>query len=153
MILAFCWCAGLLLGCFCARQTSDIHFPLMHRAAESSVSIVGLVAVLLPFLLSAFAVLSSLKWVILPLCFAKAFSFSFTASLISSAFASAGWLLRMMLLFTDSITLPVLLLFWFRSFDDSDFRLSRTVFLCLTFLIFVMGIDYCMVAPFLASIL
>lgn len=150
--LAFCWILGLFSGAILAQHADEIQFSLMRRAAFCPVSIVGLFAVLLPFLITAFAVCVSNYWLFLPIAFSKAFLFSYNACIVSAAFGNAGWLVRYLLLFTDACTIPILLWLWIRGICGYRSRFVRIVGLCAILSVAVGFIDFCIVSPFLAML-
>ena len=115
LFLAFCWCGGLICGIL-AYSTAGVSFaPMMRGAAFGAVSIAGLLGITtLPFLISAFAVSFSMAWLLFPVCFCKAFAFSFVSMGVLQAFGSAGWLVRLLLLFSDCTGMPLLYGFWLR---------------------------------------
>lgn len=152
--LGYSWILGLIFGGLAAVFVSNDVSSLMHAASVSRVSIVGLLSVyLFPLLFSALAVYMNLPYLLLPICFLKAVSFSYLAMGVSIAFGSAGWLVRLLLMFSDLASFPILWWFWSRSRSGSHGSLLRffTAALCLAA---VFGsIDYCLVAPFLANLL
>ena len=145
------WCLGLVLGICYVSQADGSFFVLMRRAAESPVSIVGLLAVLvLPFLITAFAVLISRPQLLILLAFLKAFSFGACACCVDQAFLSAGWLLRIFLMFSDLLSLPVLLWLWLRCISGERRRTVRDLVFSGVLLAAVGTVDYCLVSPALA---
>lgn len=153
IFLAFCWCAGLLGGCILSRQTDQIHFSLMREAVNRSVSIVGLFAVLLPFLISAIAVYFTQVWLIFPVSFLKAFSFAYVAASVTQAFGTCGWLIRLLLLFTDVCTVPILFWCWLRFLNGSLNKRSAEMMLCAAICIAICGFDYFVISPFLNGLI
>ncbi len=153
IILAFCWFAGLLTGCFFADHAGNIHVSLMRRAVSSSVTIAGLVVVLLPFLFSALAVCLSKTWLFLPICFLKSFQFAYLGGLVNISFGNAGWLIRLLLLFTDGWVIPVLLWIWFRWIGAGGRQAVRQIAVCAVFCAVVWSIDYFVVSPFLGMLI
>lgn len=153
VFLAFCWCMGLLLGAFLAQHAGEVHLSLMRRAVSCPVSIVGLFAVLLPFLFTAFAVVISNCWLYYPIAFFKAFLFSYHACVVSAAFGSAGWLVRYLFLFTDACTIPILLWLWILGTGNHNSGLLRRTVICTLLSVAVGMIDFCFVSPFLAMLI
>lgn len=153
IILAFCWFAGLLTGCFFADHAGNIHFSMMRRAVSGSVSIAGLVVVLLPFLFTAIAVYLSRTWLFLPFCFFRAFRFAYVAGLVSGSFGASGWLVRLLLLFTDGCQMPVLLWIWFRWIGNGGRKAVHQICVCAILSAVVWGIDYFVVSPFLGMLI
>ena len=112
--LAACFLTGLILG---IRMSHGVDFSvsLMRGALSSTVSIVRLLSVLLlPLLFSALAVFFSKPQLLYPIAFLKAFVFSFVSAGICTGFGSAGWLARPLIMFSDSLSLPMLWLYWLR---------------------------------------
>lgn len=153
IILAFCWCAGLLTGCFFANHAGNIHFTMMRRAVSCPVSIAGLVVMLLPFLLSAFAVYFSKTWLFLPFCFFESFQFAYLAGLVSVSFGEAAWLIRLLLFFTEGWIIPVLLWIWFHWIGTGGKQAVRQIAVCAVFCTVIWSIDYFVVSPFLGMLI
>ena len=153
IILAFCWFAGLLTGCFFADHAGNFHYSMMRRAVSGSVSIAGLVVVVLPFLFSAFAVYLSKTWLFLPFCFFEGFQFAYLAGLVSASFGEAAWLIRLLLFFTEGWVIPVLLWLWFRWIGEGGRQAIRQIAVCAVFCAVVWSIDYFVVSPFLGMLI
>lgn len=152
--LASFWCLGLLLGGVAAAGTGSGFAVSLYRCARQSVPMLRLIVLLLlPFLFSAFAVSLSQPWLTLPICFAKAFLVSFCACACMHSFGSAGWLICMLLMFSDGCLLPLLCWFWLRHGDGTRQALARDTAACAVVTILVGSLDASLIAPFLASIL
>lgn len=90
MILALCWSFGLLFG-FCPHAQAELDVSWMRGLRYRAVSIVSLLRViLLPFLLSAFAVLLSAPALRLPVCFCKAYLHGYADYSVFRAVAMVG---------------------------------------------------------------
>ncbi len=153
VLLAFFWSLGLASGILFAAASGETFFLLVRTAASRRVSIVGLVAsCYLPFLLSAFAVFIGKQKLLYPIVFLKALLFSWCAIASSAAFSSAGWLVRPMLQFTDILTVPVLCWFSLRHTSDHG-MLFRDFSICTLLFVLAGSLDYCLVSPFLASLI
>lgn len=154
VFLASFWTLGLLSGAACSVSASDSIVPLMHAAAECCVSITGLLtAILLPFLLSALAVFIQVPRLIYPIAFCKAFLVSFLGLGVMIAYGSAGWLVRLLLMFGDCCITPLLFWYWNRQLSAQhrrSFGLTTTVFLAA---LCIGSFDYCIVTPFLAAVI
>ena len=154
VLLSGCWLTGLLFGLLFAPYAGEIYVSLMRSAPLCSVSIVGLIAVVLvPFLLSAFAVHCKKAGLLLFLCFCKAFMHALCAGGISLAFGNADWLVRFLLLFSDCCTLPLFCWFCFRCLCYGEQYLRQDFLFCLAVLIAVCGFDYMVVSPFLVVLI
>ena len=152
-VLASFWAAGLLLGALAAISADDLLASTMRTAVSGGMSISGLLsALLLPLLFSAFAVYVS-KPLLLPVVFLKAFLFAYTGAGILAAFGSAGWLIACLLMFSDALMLPLLWCFWLRSVSQPRRELLRSGAFCLAGAALIGCFDYCLVAPFLASLI
>lgn len=153
IVLAFLYCAGLLIGAMLAVQASDCFLTWMRSVEIIRMSIVGLLTVTtLPFLISALAVLISQSWLLFPICFLKALSFGFCSGGVWFVFGSAGWLGCGLLLFTDLCALPVLFCYWLRHIEGTKTALSEAA-LYMSLLFLAGSLDHCLISPFAAGIL
>ena len=154
ILLAFSWLLGLGAGGLVFRDTGDSIASLMRLAAVSQMSIVGLFFnILLPFLLSAFAVYIGLPKLLLIVCFGKAFTYAFVACGIFACYDGSGWLIRWLLLFSDSCSLVLLYGYAMRHISGAG-RFSLSSFLVLMVGIGLLtGVDYTMISPFLRRLL
>ncbi len=147
------WTAGLCCGGILACQASEPYFLLMRRAANGPVSIIGLLAAVgLPFLAVLFCVYISRPKLIYWICFIKACSFTTTGFGTMAAFGSAGWLVRFLLQFTDTLSLPALCWFALRHLDGDKEGLWADAAVCCISLICLGWIDLSYVSPFLAAL-
>lgn len=152
-LLALCWCLGLLLGILAASASDDL-VSMMRRSLSCPVSIPGLLAAtVLPFLLSAYAVSLSEPWLLLPICMVKAFGFGFCAFGVSLAFGSAGWLVRLLFLFSDVCVIPVLFFYWLRHIRGDAARSYRDLVCCLIAAVAIGAMDLYFVSPFLVKLI
>lgn len=152
-ILAFFWTLGLMLGILCSGVAGDTLTPLMRTAVSRCVSFSGLLtAVLLPFLLSMLALYLHKPWLFVPIAFLKAFLFSYTGFGVMVAFDSAGWLVRLLLMFSDCCTMPIL--FWFWAAQINGCRKCLLSIATPILLAAAIGsFDFYVVSPFLATLI
>ncbi len=151
--LAFAWITGLLFGVITSLSAGAHLASLMRMTAYSPVSIVGLLsAMLLPLLCSAFAVYISCPRLLSPIAFVKAFFYAYFCFGVFAGFGSAGGLIRLLLIFSDTAMLPVLWLYWLRSTGSPGQFLYRTV-PAIAAAVLIGSIDYSVISPFLAQIL
>lgn len=151
--LAVTWFFGLLFGIYNAMHASDSLLRMMRGVFLSAVSIQGLLSVvLLPFLLSAFAVYIRQYWLMIPIIFTKALTFAFCACCIDRIFGSAGWLIRSLVIFSDGCMIPVLIWFWLRQSDHKPLQLNTLTAYAL-FAVSIGILDYCLVSPYLAMLI
>ena len=153
LTLVFSLISGLSLGIILASTLEESFLLLMRTAVSTRVSIVGLFAVsYLPFLFSAFAVYIRKPKLILIILFIKAFMFVFCGLLSAAAFPSAGWLVRILLQFSDCLLLPVLC--WFAVRQTTGYGNFKKDFSYCTALFVIAGsLDYCVVSPFLVMLI
>lgn len=154
MVLALAWLLGLVAGYeLYLSMDSDIS-SLMRGVSHDSVSIVGLLlSVLLPFLCSAFAVFISLPGLLIPIGFGKACLLSFVSFGILLSYGSAGWLFRLLLMFSDIFTAPLLYWYMHRHLQpDSRFSMPESIAV-LSVSILIGSIDSVYILPFLAGMI
>lgn len=154
VFLAFSWLAGLVSGIFAFSAAGDTFLPLMRSCLYGSVSIISLLCVtILPFLFSTLAVYVSEPWLLLAVSFGKAFLFSLIAVGISVSFGSAGWLMRLLLMFSDFCVLPLLYWFWLRHISGQRVFNGFEIAAVLSLFVLIGSVDYCVISPFLASLI
>ena len=153
-LLALSWFSGMLLGTCAALAASEFLVPMMRQSVTRSVSIPGLLAAsTIPFLFSAFAVSLSEPWLLLIISTLKAFGFSFCACGVSLAFGQSSWLVRFLFLFSDHCLIPLMFLYWLRHIQgQATARLWESA-VCIGVAVLVGCMDYCLVAPFLVSLI
>lgn len=154
LFLAFFWTAGWGFGSWFGSTAEEFVVALMRRACEGNVSIVSLLFVtLLPFLISTFVVLHNAVYLLLPLAFCKAFLISNICCAVAACFGSAGWLVGILLLFSEFCAAPVLYGFWRRHISGRQ-SLSVEEILGFCVWIFLIGsINFRIISPFLASLI
>ena len=151
---AFVWVSGLILGAL-TSVSADISLASTMRAALcGGMSIFGLlVVVLLTLFLSAYAVYFSQPVLLVSVVFLKAFLFAYTGAGLLTLYPSSGWLIRYLLMFSDTLMMP--LLWWFWLCAESGERvalLHRTAFSTLV-ACSIGCVYYALIAPFLARLI
>ena len=148
-------CQGLILQYpEYEKAFTDNLASLMRACCDAGVSIVGLFLVpFFPFLISAVAVYCSTPLILYLTGLAKSFLFGFCACAVYTGSSGGGWLLCLLLLFTDLLTAPALFLFQLRCmYDDSKNVLRFGVFAVLWFMA-VSAADYLWIVPLLRDII
>ena len=153
MIIAFLWGIGFVCGCLCAA-CADNFTSLMRTCCTADVSIVGLFFVpFLPFLISAAAVYCSAPLIVYLTGFCKSFLLGFCVCTVYSGFPGGGWLVSLLLLFTDVLTVPML--FWFQC--HAVINPGKTTFkygmLAIFWFAAVSAVDYFWIVPLLRDII
>ena len=152
VLLASVWISGIMSGCLCSVFAPDSFLDLLFAATLEDVAFPQLItAISWPFLLSVLAVYLKAQWLIFPICWAKAFVFSFLGFGIVAAYSSAGWLVRWLLMFGDCCSVPLLLWYWSRSLVPTR-SIHLAILLPLMFLMIGM-FDFYFVAPFLTVVI
>ena len=152
LILSFLWSFGLFSGVSVAA-CADNPVSLMRACCDAGVSIVGLLTVpFLPFLISAFAVYCSALPVLYLTGFCKSFLLGFCVCAVSTGFPGGGWLMCLLLLFTDLLTVPGLFLFQFRCLSGCKGILQQGLWTALWFVAVCIA-DYLWVVPLLRDII
>lgn len=150
LALAFCWCLGFAFGVFLFLSTGTPGVSMMRRMVSGSVSIVSLIGLgLLPFLFTAYAVILSQLRLLFLICFCKAGMFAFVSMGISAAFSSAGWMMRGLLLFFDSVCCILLYFVWYRILNG---RKAGWFWIILAGLL-AGSIEFYIISPFLAGLI
>lgn len=148
-LFSLCAMSAMTAGILFAAATDILPLSLM-RLATGPVSIVMLLPFYaLPFLIAAGAV-SIEQWNILHLTvFLRFFHWGLSAGLCIRSFGSAAWLVQPLCQFTDNGTLILFCLYCFGPLEN-----RRSVFGYYLIGIGLLAmIDYCIVWPFLASLL
>lgn len=152
--LGLSFLAGMLLGIvpfFCSAAFS---FPWMRGCLTGAVSIVGVTLLnYLPFLLSAYAVSLSRPGLLAGVALARGWLFSFTCLRISLGFGTAGWIVRLLLLFSDLICLPLLYFFWLRLLSGGERPDAWELLFYFSVVLLTGSVDICLISPILASII
>ena len=152
-LLAFIWLTGLLCGVGLSGLAGDSYFSLMRSASTCPVSIVSLLSIsLLPFLLSGFYVYLHSFGFLAGLCFIKGCLFAFVSMGLFLSYDSAGWLLRLLMMFSDLCCLVPLWRCWVQLLFRSDRGSLKPVFLGSLLAAGIVSLDYLYVLPLLAKL-
>lgn len=153
-VLALLWIVGLLLGAVVSLSADTLLSSTMRSALHSGMSIFGLLAaLLLPFLITALAVFISQPSLLLPVAFLKAFLFSFTGTGLLTAFGTSAWLLRCLLMFSDTLVLPLLWWLWLRLLSDDRNTALYSCLFAVAGTVLIGCFDFALVSPFLVSLI
>lgn len=154
MFLALSWLLGLGLGGLVFRYAGEPMLSLMPLAANSQLSIVSLfLSTSLPFLLCAFGTHLRQPRLVMLVCFGKAFLYSFTICGVFAAFGHSGWLIRLLLLFTDSLACVLLYSFAGRQLSAVFPASLWSLTYCELAIGVLVYLDFSYVSPFLRQLL
>lgn len=153
IVLAFCWIFGLVSGILVFLPAGQFLSSRMLIFPLGAMSIIGLLGVTaLPFLLTIYLVFVSKSICIFPICFGKAFLYSFTSLCTACWLGLEGFLFHGLFFFSHCLDMPLLYLLWLRSFHG--FKLFIWEALLLFALCILTGsVEYCIISPFLVSLL
>lgn len=130
---------GLILGTVFAISAGDPFLSLMRAAPSERMSIVPLAITLcLPFLFCVFAALLSAPWLLPLICFAKCIAFAFVSSGLLLAYGGGGWLVRLLLMFSQLWSLPLLIWFCLRHIRGNKQGICVNCAVLLAFLLLAM---------------
>lgn len=150
-VLAFTWVLSILLGIVLSRMNCDVISSLMYNAAFGDMSLYGILsASCLPLIFSFFAVNCFGARFLIPIAGLYGFFQGFFGWGIMDAFGHSGWLVRLLLVFSNVLMMPLLWFFWVRSLARE--RVDYFGLFLLTGLL-VGWIDFSFVSPFLTEIL
>ena len=149
--VALCWLSGLLLGFIAANSANSVLISAISTSVGSPVPFARLVLIcILPFVVSYLAFSLNEHWLLLATCLFEAFCFGYCAAGIGLAYGAAGWLIRFLLLFSDCMTIPVLLYYWMTAQSSGrQFRITSVI--VTVYAIAVAGIDYFYIIPLLRA--
>ncbi len=152
MVLAFCWALGLFLGCGLFRCSDASLSAAVYAAGELPLGLLSALGCgVLPFAAVAFAVSVDQLWLLYGIGFAKAFCFSWVSCCCLAAWPSGGWMVRWLLLFTDTWVCILLYSCCRRCLTGPASVRIPTIYALLACM--AAGLDYLMIAPLLQRIL
>ena len=153
VLLAFSLAFGLGTGVQASGLLPREGLALLPIGARSPAAPLALATMtLLPFLLTAAAAALELEGLAILVCLGKGFCFGLLGAALGAAFGSAGWLARLLFLFTDWVCLPLLCWFCIRRLLGRQ-TLWRDLAVCAVLALMAAWLDCCAISPFLASLL
>lgn len=154
IVLSLLWISGLLLGILMSCFADSVLSPTMLSAPDGSLSIFCfLSALLLPLIISVLSVYLSQPCIIFPVVFTKAFLFSFVGFGFLNSFVTSGWLMRCLMMFSDSLALPILWCVWLQAFSNDRRALMQFSALAAALILLIGFFDYAFIVPFLATLI
>ena len=153
IILAFCWIIGLWCGASYFLTTMDSYSVLMRTLPDSRVSIVGLLVNLFSLLIVYLAACHLIpNAVIYLIVLMKAVVFSYGLAGACTFYGTAGWLIHLLISFTDAFTIVPFLWFLIRSIHGHRCTLNRDAIACLCVYSIIFAIDFFCISPFFLHI-
>ena len=147
------WLAGFLFGMVLAVGLDGSFLSSMRPTFDSRVSIIRqFAALLLPFLIAAFAAYANKPWLLYLLCFFKACVFIYCGMAVYCAYGSAGWLVRIFVQFSDIVTLPVFCWFCLQILRKNEVTYNHLI-ICIIFAAMIVCVEHFAVLPFTAQLI
>lgn len=152
--LALSFLLGTVAGLFLFYCTGESMFSLMCTVYSDRISIVDLlIPFLLPFSFSAFAVYFSFPRALYAICFFKTALYFFLSCAVACSFGSAGWVIRLLFLFSDICFLVLLYWYWMRHISGQRVFSAGECIVFLSAAALISGVDYLMITPILRDVL
>lgn len=151
LLITLSWIFGLLSSLLVLWKFSD---TLMCPLIFDRVSIVGMiVSLIFPLSLSYILLIRCNIYFSIPVIYIKAFLYMSCYLSITLAFGGAGWLVRTLILLSDSIS-AVLFLFLFYTYAKGNREALNRCFMISIFVLFLVGcFDYYIISPFTMMLL
>lgn len=148
------WFGGFVFGALIFRSAQSAFVSGMFGALSCAVSIVGLLLVIiLPFLITALAVYESKPVALYLLCFFKAVLYSVNVLAIYGAYGTAGWLVQILLMFTENCTMAMLWFLWLCVILNRPKIFQRAFLWCFGISVLAGVLDLFIISPFAVSII
>ena len=150
-LIIITWISGLLCALLYIKQAS---FSLMYPLYVERVSIVGMiVSLIFPIILLYILLNRCYFYLTLPVIFLKSFSYMCCYLCITYSYGTAGWLVRIFLLFSDTVSIVILLHFCYRFAAGNKTGIIRYFKCAFAVLIIVGCLDYYIISPFILMLL
>ena len=149
--LACCWVSGLILGFLIAGEIPAESIPLVD-SFQNHPSIHLLTVALFPVAVSALLLYMGLRQLIPVIAFLKSFSFAYVSGLLMQNYGTAGWLIQLLMMFSDCLSLPVLWWFWFQSLKHTHSSLLNLSLPTVLATLAIGILDIRFISPILSSL-
>lgn len=152
--LAFDWLIGLVLGVVTSFYAMDSMPALIDSIFRNSHSGLGLlVSVWVWVALVTFTFRYFGSWALGTLVFLKAFLYAFFCCGVWLTFGASGWLLQILLVFSDTCMLPVLWFYILRCAGHHQPEYFLSTLFTASVASLIASIHYSVISPFLSKIL
>jgi hypothetical protein len=153
LLLAFSWCAGLVVGTWSSWRFRSAVVDVFRDAVLYDHDFLNSLAVAsMPFLLTSIG-LGTDRCALYVLGFLKGSSFGFCGRSLGLAFGTGNWILWPMFLFVDLAVIPVCYFCWLRLPDATGAGRRRALYLCLLYSAVVAMVDHFFISSFLISVI
>ena len=111
--LACSWISGLISGNLAGGGVSfDLSALVSAFQNETSISLFAVM--LFPIVASVLVMYMGQPWLLFVIAFGKSFSFAYVSRIFLDCFGPAGWLIQLLVMFSDCLNLPILWWLWHR---------------------------------------
>jgi hypothetical protein len=142
------WISGLVTGLYAASNAPASVFPLVRSLLYHRTSIISLTLVIFfPIFVSCIAYWLDKSYCIFPIAFLKAFSYAYCTFNVVLAYGDAGWMMRWIILFSDSCFVVLLLWFWIRNFSKGSVSFKFNLLVCCVLSTIICLFDYFAIIP------
>lgn len=147
------WILGMFLGfVFSLNLCKDPRNILNYSLLSSISAPVMFLGLALPYILTAVAqYLRKSRYLVL-IIFIKSFLFFYSSFAIISTYSDAGWLARLLLMFSGSANMVLLLWFWFICVIRNNLPIKHLLF-CMTVSTALGYVDFTVVSPIISQII
>ena len=153
LLFAVCIC-GMIAGCWQSIAASDSVLLIYDHAIFTNASLLGLLLYsLIPFVLVHILLRWSYILVAYALLFFKMFLFGCCAYGLVIAFGQSGWLVRWLIMFSDSCTIILLIWYFARSISGTSDHAQSDHIICIVLSAMIVIFDYLIVSPFTVLLL
>ena len=148
-IIIFCFAClfGYVFGAWYITRYSISSKVLLLEFPQMSI-VTGVMISALPFIVFYICFRYRADHLIFPLAFIRMFLFMYCFGAITIAYADAGWLVRLLILFSDCITVPLLIWYTITKLIHTHRKRDRHFKTCLVVIIVVRCIDCYVISPF-----
>lgn len=154
ILLSCLWILGLVCGLYFVSSADSLLFEPFYVASFNRTSIFGiLVVTLLPIAVSAIAAYFSVPVLIYALCIFKAFCFSTVLCGVVLVFGYSGWLIRFLLVFSESFMVGLLFWLWYNILSSERNTVHRDLLISTAIAAAIGTVDYFLVSPYLAVLM
>lgn len=153
LFLAFWWILGLVCGWELFRISGFTgRFTVADLSVSSASAVDLLIRALIPFLICAVGILLDQRWIIYGCAFGKAMTMCFASLWMLSCFGSGGWLVRVFLLFTDTLMCGIWYGFWMDALSGNQLDIPRFLLFCAGGCL-IAGVDLRVISPLVMRIM
>lgn len=143
-------CTGI--GVFLSSRADNTYFQMIHAAASCHMSFAGLlISVILPYFVSIFLVSKGKPFVIYLVCGLRFLSVSACGYGIFQSFEYGGWLVSLLLQFSDYCLMPILIWYSIRNLLAKNNK--RDIIICFFALVLIGFFYFCSISPFLVTLI